>query len=366
MDSTGLNFPSPNQIKAIVDCARWAPTGDNVQQFFYEWDGKELSVREDADRGRAFLNVGNAASNLALGMCLCNIEIGAKGEGWEARWSFVGEGDVAARITFVPGPVEHAPFEKAVRLRTVDRRPYRSDPVPAELERALEKTVQNSWGIQFHLVKDPKRLSEMARINGKFDSFMFEHRGIHSFFYRWFRRTDEEAAKTGDGMPLSTLGVNAVDAFNLRLVAFWGIARLFSFLGLTRIAAVRARRVYRRSAAFGVFSMSSSDPLGFIRVGWLWQRVWLTLRLEGWSLQPVMGAALMGLLCQIKGGEGLSADQKARFLRDDKKMREVISIAKGETIACVFRLGRPESPVVSRAPRRPLDSIFKVCIGGNE
>lgn len=365
MDSTGLNFPSSNHIKAIVDCARWAPTGDNVQQFFYEWDGKELSVREDADRGRAFLNVGNAASHLALGMCLCNIEIGAKAEGWETHWTFVGEGDVLARVTFAPGSTEHSPWEKTVRRRTVDRRPYRSDPLPVELERALEQEVQNAWGIRFRVLKDPARLSDMARINGNFDSFMFEHRGIHSFFYRWLRQTDAEAQRTGDGMPLSTLGINAIDALSLRLVADWSIARLFSILGFTRMAALRARGVYRRSAAFGVFTVPAPDPLSFVRVGWLWQRVWLKLTAEGWSLQPVMGVALMGLLCREHGGEGLTVLQKDRFVREEKEMRRCLSVGEGEIVACVFRVGRPETPVLSRAPRRPLETILKCRSGGS-
>jgi hypothetical protein len=360
METAEQHFPSSQQIRSIVDCARWAPTGDNVQQFFYEWNGRELFVREDADRSRAFLNVGNAASHLALGMCLCNIEIGAKGEGWETHWTFVGKGDVLARVTFVPGPVEHSSWEKAVRLRAVDRRPYRSDPIPVEMERALEHVVQNAWGIRFCLVKDPAPLHEMARINGNFDSFMFEHKGIHSYFYRWLRQTDEEALGTGDGMPLSTLGVNAVDAISLRLVANWGIARLFSFLGFTRMAVLRARRIYRHSAAFGIFSMPSPDPLSFVRAGWLWQRVWLKLTENGWSLQPVMGLSLMGLLCRLRGGEGLSVKQKERFTKEEMEMRRCLSVGEGETVACVFRLGRPETPVTSRALRRPLDTLLKI------
>lgn len=366
MDTAEQHFPSSQQIRSIVDCARWAPTGDNVQQFFYEWDGKELSVREDADRGRAFLNVGNAASHLALGMCLCNIEIGAKAEGWDAHWTFVGEGDVLARVTFAPGSTEHSPWEKTVRLRTVDRRPYRSDPIPVEIERNLEKTVQNSWDIRFYLLKDPSRLLEMARINGNFDTFMFEHRGIHSFFYRWLRWTDEDALRTGDGMPLSTLGVNAADALSLRFVAFWGIARLFSILGITRMAAARAQRVYRRTAAFGVFTVPTTEPLSFVRTGWLWQKVWLIVAEAGWSLQPVMGVALMGLLCRKYAGEGLSVKQKERVKKEVDDMHRCLSVHEGETVACVFRMGHPESPLLSRAPRRPLGTIFKIKTGGHE
>lgn len=357
-DPQRQSFPSLTQIKSIVDVARWAPTGDNVQQIFYEWDGQALRVREDADRGRAFLNVGNAATHLALGMCLCNIEIGANGEGWDAHWEFVGEGDLLARVTFSPSSSSPSPLGIAVRRRTVDRRPYRSDPIPAELERDIEKIVQNSWGIRFHLLKDPARLADVARINGRFDQFMFEHRGVHSFFYRWLRWTDAEALKTGDGMPLSTLGINAMDALSLRLVAHWGIARLFAFLKITRMAGARAHRVYRRSAAFGAFTVPTPDALSFVRTGWVWQKAWLKLTEAGWSLQPVMGVALMGLLCRDRGGRGLTVNQKNRFENEEREMRRLLSVGEGETVTCVFRLGRPATPVASRAPRRPLDTLL--------
>lgn len=163
----------------------------------------------------------------------------------------------------------------------------------------------------------------------------------------------------GDGMPLSTLGINAMDVLSLRLAAHWSIARLFALLKITRLAAWRAHRVYRRSAAFGLFLMSTPDPLSFVRVGILWQRVWLMLTKEGWTLQPVMGLTLMGLLCREQGGEGLSDKQKERFIRENLEIRGCLSIGDGETVGCIFRLGRSERPVLSRAPRRPLDELLK-------
>lgn len=97
--------PTSLQIKGIVECARWAPSGDNVQPFTFEWNGKFLSVREDVGRSRSFLNVGNAASHIALGMCLTNIEIGAGRAGWEAHWTLGDKGNEVARVTFSPGPL---------------------------------------------------------------------------------------------------------------------------------------------------------------------------------------------------------------------------------------------------------------------
>jgi hypothetical protein len=356
----GKGSPSPRQIETMVEFARWAPSGDNVQPFTFDWNGKVLLVQEEQARSRAFMNVGNATSTMALGMCLSNMALGAEREGWVAHWQ-LGEGDgVAARVTFESGPIRTTALVDAVTARAVDRRPYRSEPVPRRYVRELLDEVQNPWGIRFRLLNDKHRLSDMAHINGGFESFLFEHRASHTFFYRWLRRTDEEARRTMDGLPVSTLGVSAVEALGLRLLVWWGLARLFSIPGFTCMAAFRARKVYGQSGGFGVFTVPNHDPMTFVRLGWLWQRMWLKMAVDGWSLQPVVGNALMGLLCRAHGGEGLSPSQKARFTREEMEMRHLISADEGETIACVFRMGLPTRPVTARAPRRALSSILKI------
>lgn len=258
--------PSVPEIDAIVDCARWAPTGDNVQQFSFDWDGECLGVLEDLDRSRAFLNVGNFASHMALGMCLSTIEIGAEQNGWLAQWEFVEEGEFVARVTFSEVAIRPSPLGEAIRSRTVDRRPYLKDPVSPRYAEEIMGMAQNPWGIRFHLLTEPKRVGRMAKINGMFESFMFEHRRIHDFFYRWFRRTDAEAGRTEDGLPLSTMGIGPLAAFGVRVMAMWGVARLFALLGFTRLAAVRAERLYRRSAALGFLPFRPLTP--FLLSAW--------------------------------------------------------------------------------------------------
>lgn len=361
--ATGTNplegKPTDNQINAIVDCARWAPSGDNVQPFSFAWDGTTLSIIEDRGRSSAFLNVGNAASQIALGMCLQNIKIGSEREGWAPLWTMGKDGHTVATVTFKAGPARIDPMEEAIKARTVDRRPYRSESIPAAYAQELAELAKNPWGIRFHLVNNAKGVGEMARINGGFESFLFAHRESHDYFYRWIRKTDKEAQNTGDGLPVSTLGINAMDEFSLRLLASWGISKLFTFLGLTRLATLRARRVYKQSAAFGAFTVPNHDPETFVRVGLLWQKLWLKMSMDGWSLQPIFGNAMMGLLCRTQGGQGLTEKQKTRFSRESKEMGEQIQASPEDTIACVFRMGRSMDLVPARAPRLPLAGIFK-------
>ena len=279
--------PTPAQITAIADAARWAPSGDNVQPFSFHWDGAALTVHEDAQRIRAFINPGNAAGQLALGMCLATIEVASEQWGWIPRWTIERSGSAVARIVFEPGPVRESPLATAIRARTVDRRAFRTGPIAPSFAESIREQTANSWGIEFHLANQTEAVNRLAKINGGFEPFLLSHRALHAYLFRWLRWSDTEA--TQDGMPLSTLGLNPADALGLRLLARWSLARVCSAIGITRLAAARAQRIFSRSAAFGGFSINDSDPLSFIRAGALWQKLWLGLTTEGFSLQPVMG-----------------------------------------------------------------------------
>lgn len=352
--------PSIRDIKAIVNGARWAPTGDNAQEFTFDWDGRVLSVLEDRGRGEAFMNVGNMASRISLGMCLATIEIGAEREGWVARWDMGSEGDVVARVTFTFGPKTNSPLAEAVFSRTVDRRPYRPETLPVSYGKELVAFMENPWGIRFRLVDNPTFIQKLVRIMGGFEPEMFAIKGLHHFLFRWLRWTEKEAHQTGDGMPIQAMGVGPLDAVNLRLLSSWRFSKLCSIFGFTGLAAVRAGKVYNQSSALGVFTVPNIEPLSFIRVGWLWQRLWLQLAADGWSLQPIMGNSLMGLLCRHFGGAGLTDAQKERFTRDEKELRHLISAEEGETLAIFFRMGRSKGPVPARAPRRPLHQVLRI------
>lgn len=360
LDSRG---PTVAQITAIVDSARRAPSGDNVQPFSFYWDGKILFVQEDANRSRAFINAGNVASHMALGMCLANIEVASEQWGWVARWagwSIEEDGSSTAQVTFEPGLVRESSLAAAIRSRTVDRRPFRKETISKMFADELSAQTENLWGIQFHLLDRSDQVETLARINSGFEPFLLGHKALHDDLFRWIRWSDQEAQKTQDGMPVSTLGLNPLDRFSLRFLKRWNAARLFKTLGLTRLAALRARRVYRQSAAFGAFTISNTAPTTYVRVGQQWQMLWLKLASEGWSLQPIMGHSLMAHLCQKYEGKGLTEKDKEKFQREDEAMRDLIGVPPGHSIACLFRIGRSLTPVQTRAPRRHLSTLLNI------
>ena len=213
------------------------------------------------------------------------------------------------------------------------------------------------------MIDQPSAVIDLARINSRFESFLIGHKSLHSYLFRWMRWSKENVNDTQDGMPLDAMGLNFFFKACFRFIAHWPIARLIKVFKFDWIAEGRARRVYSRSAAFGAFTIPNTQPLTYVRVGWLWQRAWLMLTSKGWALQPVMGHALMAHLCDHFNGTGLTRTECIRFENENSEMRSVIGIAPGQSLATLFRLGRPISPLNSRAPRRPL-SVLLTRTGG--
>lgn len=360
--------PTVAQINSIVEGARWAPSGDNNQSFTFEWDGETLIIREDEERSRAFINVGNSASQMALGMCLTNIELVAAKEGWATRWTAETQKPVVAQVQFeLIKPSSINPWNPrladAIQNRAVDRRPYHLNKIPPQFFEAIKEMTKNPWGIQFHLIDQSISISNLARINSRFESFLIGHKSLHSYLFRWMRWSTNGEKKPYDGMPLSTMGLSLFFRVCFRLIANWPIARLVKAFGFEWIVEYRARRVYSRSAAFGAFTIPNTLPITFIRVGELWQRVWLMLTSEGWALQPVMGHSLMAHRCVRYNGEGLSQSERCQFGKENQEIKSVINITHERSIACLFRLGRPISPLGSRTLRRPRSDLLSMTAG---
>ncbi len=357
------NRPTEAQIQTIVEGARWAPSGDNNQSISFEWDGEKLIVREDAERSRAFINVGNAASQLALGMCMANIELVAAQKGWATRWTTETQDPVVAQVRFVALDRSSSTtwdplLAEAIQKRTVDRRPFYVEQIPLHISADLNEITQNTWGIRFYLIDQPSSVIDLARINSRFESFLIGHKSLHSYLFRWMRWSNKHVDDTHDGMPLETMGLNFLFKACFRFIAHWHIARLIKVFRFNWIAEVRARRVYSRSAAFGAFTIPNTQPLTYVRVGWLWQRAWLMLTSKGWALQPVMGHALMGHLCDHFNGTGLTSAERIQFEKETREMRSVIGISPGQSLSTLFRLGRSIAPLKSRAPRRRLSDLL--------
>ncbi len=120
-------------ILRIVQAASKAPSGDNCQPWFFEWDGGEkLYVTHRNDRGEHSLNRANHASYLSLGAVIESVRIASSSEKYLAKFHWdpkVFLSEPYVDVTFQPSGTKPEDLLPALDLRTTDRRFYQNGPL---------------------------------------------------------------------------------------------------------------------------------------------------------------------------------------------------------------------------------------------
>ena len=128
----------------------------------------------------------------------------------------------------------------------------------------------------------------------------------------------------------------------------WELVRLLNGIGLHHVFGIRAAYLPCRLAPHvGALTTSLDLDTGAVATGAAFERVWLRTTLQGSSLQPLAGSALLAL----PECPGVSPSARRTLSEGWKRL------TPGRTPLMVFRVGHARPPSV-RAARRPLDDYI--------
>jgi nitroreductase len=345
----------------VVQAGILAPSGDNCQPWRFRWDVGHLHILFVAERAESVYDIRSIASWISLGAVITNMTLAAAQFGFRLSVELFPAGEMpgaVARVRFEAGPVAADPLAEAILDRCVNRRPYRREPLPAGVREKLQALPASSSGTRLSWVDaDPvkKRLAALAAEN---DRILFENRALHDGIYRWIRWTSAETERWRDGMPVETFELAAFERPGMRLLGSWRWARLAAWLGLTRGLALRARRIYRRSAAIALLTVRGDRPEDFVRGGQVLERIWLSATRHGIAFQPITGITFLLLRMRLAGGEGLNANHRQLLHRLEEEFQRLFPDYGAESPIMLFRLGVAPPPS-GRAPRLPLAQVLE-------
>ncbi len=283
--------PDRDTVLAVLEEARWAPSGDNTQVWRFELAGPGHVVVHGRRIGeRCVYDLEGHASLLALGALLESIRIAASRRRLAARWSLRPEAPWV-RPTF-DVRLEHAsgilpdPLGEALRTRSVSRRPYRVTPLEPRHREAMQAALPPGWTVRwFSGWRGRARLAHLyfrsAWIRLTIPEAWEEHRKV----IRWGCRFAEE------GIPERALGADPL----LRCLMRWALARWERVEALNRWA---AGTWYPRlemdllpglmcAAHFALLAPTPPrTPEDHVAAGTAVQRFWLAAERCGVRLQP--------------------------------------------------------------------------------
>ena len=381
-------------LHAILDAARWAPSGDNAQTWRFEAVGPDEVVVHLATEAGA--NVyeyrGGEPSLLSGGMLLQSLRIAATAQGRDTEWTLEHAGErpgdpspasprpdpgattlrshldlYRIRVRFPPRPgLAPDPLLPTLPLRSVDRRPYRLRRLERRERAALEAALGPDVRVDWHegLVAR-RRFAGLGQRATDIRLRIREAFQVHQRVIDWTRRDSPT------GIPAQAVGLDPLTLRTMR----WAMQSWDRMNGLNRLTGTMAAAMQLdlgpglRCAGF--FCLRPTVPIGeadrparLLRAGEAIQRFWLTATALGLALQPNLATLIFAHYGQAGLPFTEDAAVRAKAARLAQAFRDVTG-AEPDSMVFLGRIGEPHRrPSAARSGRRSMAELMTTSLHG--
>jgi hypothetical protein len=349
-------------IEKILDLGRWAPSGDNTQNWRFEIvDASQVIVHGFDTRDHCVYDLDGHPSQISLGALIETISIAASGHGLRVdcrRRTDVADIHPTFALSFVPDTtIQSDTLIPSIEKRSVQRRPLSTRALTANEKRALEDAVGANFYLQWLEGFGAKfKAAKLMFANAKLRLTMPEAYTVHRDIIEWHARYSE------DKVPDQALGA---DAMTVRLMKWvmqsWERVTFFNtYLGGT--LAPRIQMDFIPSLACGAhFVIKAKQELvtidDYVAAGRAVQRFWLTVTQLGLFMQPEMTPIIFSRYVK----HGLRFSKTANMFEMAQKLEEQVNTlidTRTSHPAFMGRVGAGNAPF-ARSLRLPLARLMK-------
>ena len=353
---------SERTIEQILELARWAPSGDNMQTWRFEIAGPDhIAVHAYDTRDHCVYDLDGHPSQIAFGTLLETIAIAASGHGLRADVTRRAEGRDTHPVFDVrlsPDPaIVRSPLIEAIEQRTVQRRPMRTTPLTPDHKRQLEATVEPDYALVWLERRDQKwQAARLMFNNAKLRLTMPEAFETHRSIIDWDNRKHSP-----DKVPAGALGV---DAMTLHLMK-WAMVSWRRMATVNTLMGTWAPRLQMDlapgmacAAHFVLKARRAPQSIDdYVAAGRALQRFWLTMTTLGLYMQPEMTPLIFSKYAR----EGTRFTAKTKLEGAARELqRQTEALIFNDALHPVYmgRLGYGPAPD-ARSVRRPLAELMK-------
>lgn len=349
-------------IEQILDLARWAPSGDNVQSHRFQIAGPHhLLIHASDTRDDCVYDLDGHASQIGYGALLETIAIAATGHGLRTRVErrqrpasddahLIFDVFFEAQAGLAPDPLI-----KDITTRAVQRRPMKTRPLTAREKAALEACVGPAYAVRWLESRTEKmQAAKLMYRNAKLRLTMPEAYEVHRRIIHW------GVSRSPDRVPDQSLGA---DALTLRLMK-WAMVSWDRLSTMNTIMGTWAPRVQMDfvpslmcAAHFVIQARQEPRTVDdYVAGGRAVQRFWLTLTSLGLFMQPEMTPLIFARY--VSQGRQFSKINKLHAQAAQLRERSMPMVS-GPGLYPVFmgRLGESAAPA-ARAERKPLEELM--------
>jgi len=352
------------EARRIAEAAVLAPSGGNIQPWFFAYERGCLLIYSDSHAGHSLLNFMQLGNWLAIGACVENaiLEANAMGIQLEVFWSVHTEDPLTpAAVLFRPqDAVAGHPYpalQQQIHLRYTDRRKGSTTALDPHAIDAADQMVRAA-GLRSFFSNTSESMEAMAEIVGQTDLIrLLDPWGYHDFMHE-IRWDDQEARSSGDGVDIETLELTAAEKAGLGLLRDPALMQFLGKRGLgSGLAKMGSDSIRNSAGVFGYWSETSNlGAADWMVYGRVMERLWLHFTETGIACQPC--APFFFLYHRWRAATHTDYRLSPALEKQLGNLAELLPAACGEDIGkgtpiFMFRLFDTGLPPLKRAYRRP-------------
>lgn len=348
-------------MREILELARWAPSGDNTQPWWFEpLADDRLRVHGFDTREHCVYDLDGRASRISIGALIETIRIAASSFGLRVvvdRDEGAPENEPVFDLRFVPDPATKADaLASCIESRSVQRRALSTRPLTGAEKAALGNAVGAGCEIVWlETLADRWRAASLMFRSAHIRLSIEEAYRVHAAVIEW------NATHSIDRMPDAAVGLDPLSLVAMRwAMRSWPRTRFVSrWLGGTIAPRLQLDLVpgVRCAAHVAFVARSRASSLDDFATGAAVQRFWLTAEQLGLRHQPEITPLVFARY----------ADERRRFARDERALREAEAVRDeldrllgADRRARTVWIGRigAGAPARARSLRLPLEALL--------
>jgi len=343
-------------IEIIVDAARWAPSGGNIQPWRFEADPREIRMYLVPDRTTT-MDVRHRGSYVAIGAALFNARVAAASLKNLGETQLFPEGSPSHHVaTLMVGDAtdyEIAPLASRVRARVANRQLGDGEPLEEQVVKVLTRGVERE-GAQLRLATDRRRIETMAQLLGESDRIRFLLPTLHREMVGELRFPGRDSLS--EGLDVRTLELSPAEMAALELLRRSDVMEHLADWRAGQMLGARTRLAVESSSAVAVVSVPRTDPAWYVRGGAAVERLWLTAELHGLAVQPVSPVFLYAV--DDKDLLRLGGERHVETIHGlSQRFHDFWDLDNGEEATLLLRLSHAPPPS-TRSARLPLHDLL--------
>lgn len=387
--------PSEDEVRYLLAHGVRAPSGGNIQPWFFRWDrGSGLHCGLDRERVRTLLDFESRASELALGAAVESMALLAQSRGWRTKLVDVprpGANTATAAVSerleertllrFYRGttdpyteasaaedgsalgafagnatsPLPSVPDDGISALLFARATTRRLGKPEALVETHKELLCDSARSLQasLHLFEGSDDIRAIGEFVGRMDRFRFTTPALHRELMGEVRWSADEALSRKDGIDLPSLELSDADEQVMHLLRRPEVLQDLGHEPLGSGLGRSARKHFAATSAAALLRIPRER--GYVAGGRALQRVWLQATHLGIALQPWSVACYLIARLKEGGGQGFTpaAIEALEPLRDE--YQRLFRPSNKDHDLLLFRLYYAPAPS-SRSLRRPLNA----------